>query len=191
MPKFALRKPKVILDLGAGPDSRLRPSYPDSWVITADIDPETKPDVVCDVAALPFADESIDWAYASHILEHFHWGDTPKVLAEWVRVIGMNGVLRVVVPDLTFIAQSILDKPMTPALEAFIYGSHANDFQVHKAGFTVGLLAAMAQNASLVVLEADTEDFHMMLTRTFAHETRQEIEKMRQVYVVGVKRKEN
>lgn len=51
---------------------------------------------------LPFADCSIDYVYSSHALEHFARSQAQKLLTEIYRVLKKGGVLRLVVPDLTF-----------------------------------------------------------------------------------------
>jgi ubiquinone/menaquinone biosynthesis C-methylase UbiE len=47
-----------------------------------------------------FADNSADLIYCSHALEYFDRDDARRVLAEWWRVLGPGGVLRLAVPDL-------------------------------------------------------------------------------------------
>ena len=47
----------------------------------------------------PFQDNSVDLIYACHCLEHFSHRQVLNVLQDWCRVLKMNGVLRVSVPD--------------------------------------------------------------------------------------------
>ena len=51
-------------------------------------------------AALPFADASVDWVYAEHLLEHV----TPRVAVGWLtevrRILSPGGLLRLSTPDL-------------------------------------------------------------------------------------------
>lgn len=54
---------------------------------------------------LPFADESVDVCYASHVLEHLRPTAARVFLAECYRVIRKEGVIRLVVPDLEAIVQ--------------------------------------------------------------------------------------
>jgi len=58
-----------------------------------------KADLKCDVAKLPFEDNSIDEIYASHIIEHFHYFETFDVLKEWCRVLKPGGKLKIETPD--------------------------------------------------------------------------------------------
>ncbi len=59
---------------------------------------------------LPFADESFDVVYHSHVLEHLTAADGERLMQECRRVLRPGGVLRVVVPDLETIAALYLEK---------------------------------------------------------------------------------
>lgn len=57
-------------------------------------------DYVADAAKpLPFADETFELIYASHILEHVPWYQSLDVLKEWVRILQRGGALEIWVPD--------------------------------------------------------------------------------------------
>jgi predicted SAM-dependent methyltransferase len=62
---------------------------------------------------LPFKENTFDFVYHSHVLEHFTLREGSKFLAECFRVLKPEGVLRVAVPDLESIAREYLN-----ALEA-------------------------------------------------------------------------
>lgn len=49
---------------------------------------------------LPWSDCSIDAVYSSHTLEHFSKKDGRKFLAECLRVLRKDGIIRIIVPDL-------------------------------------------------------------------------------------------
>jgi len=46
-----------------------------------------------------FEDNSVDYVYACHILEHIPRGGTFAALKEWNRVLNLGGMLRISVPD--------------------------------------------------------------------------------------------
>jgi predicted SAM-dependent methyltransferase len=48
---------------------------------------------------LPFADQSVDAIYFSHVLEHLHLDEGNYLLNECFRVLKPNGVVRILVPD--------------------------------------------------------------------------------------------
>lgn len=49
---------------------------------------------------IPFADDTLDIVYHSHVLEHFDRELAPEILKECFRVLKRNGIIRVVVPNL-------------------------------------------------------------------------------------------
>jgi predicted SAM-dependent methyltransferase len=57
---------------------------------------------------IPFADQSFDVVYHSHVLEHFSKDDGNRFLKECYRVLKPNGILRVAVPDLERIVKEYL-----------------------------------------------------------------------------------
>lgn len=48
---------------------------------------------------LPFPDASIDFIYAEHVLEHFIYNDLINLIKDCHRVLKLNGVFSIVVPD--------------------------------------------------------------------------------------------
>lgn len=57
---------------------------------------------------LPFAKDSVDACYNSHVLEHLDQGEARSFLIECRRILKSGGVLRVVVPDLEGIAREYI-----------------------------------------------------------------------------------
>ncbi len=68
------------------------------------------PEVIeCDLTrGIPFADESCDAVYSSHVLEHLDETTGRAMLQECARVLKPGGILRTVVPDLERIAREYL-----------------------------------------------------------------------------------
>ena len=82
------------LNLGCG-------AYPAAGWVNVDLhDDGPRPDVVADLADLPFDDGSAEAVYAGHVLEHIALDNIPAALAEINRVLAPGGVLMVVGPDL-------------------------------------------------------------------------------------------
>jgi ubiquinone/menaquinone biosynthesis C-methylase UbiE len=54
-------------------------------------------------------DGTVDEVYSRHMLEHLEPGDARKALIEWHRVLKSDGVLNVIMPDLRFHCQQLLD----------------------------------------------------------------------------------
>lgn len=59
--------------------------------------PNSAAGIQADVMALPFADDSIDEIWASHLLEHLEWDQKP--FEEWFRVLKPGGEVTVAFPD--------------------------------------------------------------------------------------------
>lgn len=82
------------LNLGCGRD--IRPGY-----VNLDLAKLPVLDVVANLEdRLPFADDSFDEVFSSHVLEHV--GDLLKLLGELHRITRPGGVLRIWVPHLSF-----------------------------------------------------------------------------------------
>lgn len=92
-----------LLNLGCG--NRYHPS----WV---NVDYRcTGPGVIAQdlTRGIPFADDSFDAVYHSHLLEHFSKAGAAAFLKECFRVLRPRGILRAVVPDLEQIARLYLE----------------------------------------------------------------------------------
>ena len=51
------------------------------------------------IESLDYRNKSVDLIYASHIIEYFDRKEVLSVLKEWKRVLRIDGVLRIAVPD--------------------------------------------------------------------------------------------
>ena len=85
----------VKLNLGSG----THPT-PEDWIAIDSLPQPQRVDVIADVGALPFADDSAERLYAGHLLEHIPLDHLGAVLAEWRRVLAPGGILGVVGPDI-------------------------------------------------------------------------------------------
>jgi len=161
---------KYIADIGAGNWS---PYFGDEVVVKRfDINPEVKPDVVCDVRAIPERDETFDMVYSAHVLEHFNYFEVRNVVKEWIRILKVNGDLRIMVPNLEWAAREVLktcDNPNYDASYAFgsIYG-YRTDVKVHsprsrqhhRIGFTKhGLQTLLELEKCLSEIKVTAEGF--------------------------------
>lgn len=80
-----------MLEIGAGISRK-------QDIITSDLD--LKSDYPFDLrSGLPFPDESIDFIYAEHVLEHFNYRELLVLLGECKRVMKSGAVLKVSVPN--------------------------------------------------------------------------------------------
>lgn len=107
-------------------------------------------DLRCSVDRMPMiGDESVEVAYACHVLEHFHRRDVQRVLLEWHRILKPGGILRIAVPDFAALVDLYLQTgKLTDVIGPifgrgdFLYNVHYNcfdfatlSFELFKAGF--------------------------------------------------------
>lgn len=87
------------LDLGCGPNKVWPHAIGvDNYTETQLFGIQMKPDVMCDVTRLePFATQTMDFVYSSHVLEHIE--DYQSALKEWWRVLKVKGYLILYLPD--------------------------------------------------------------------------------------------
>lgn len=80
--------PRTVLEIGPGNGtvSEYMKRVLDIDVTTVDIDVNLSPDIVSDIAAMPFSDNSFDLVLASEVLEHVPFSHAAHALGELRRV---------------------------------------------------------------------------------------------------------
>jgi predicted SAM-dependent methyltransferase len=58
--------------------------------------------------SLPFEDESVSFVFAEHFIEHVSRDDASRLMSDLFRVLRPGGVVRLVTPDLRFLAATYL-----------------------------------------------------------------------------------
>lgn len=137
-------------------------------------------DYVADAAhRLPFATDTFELIYGSHVLEHIPWYRTVEVLKEWIRILKPGGHLEIWVPNGLAICQAFVAAENTGARDfeqdgwyrfnpdrdpctwasgrIFSYGDgtgRKDDFNWHFALFSPRFLRAAMEEAGLVDIEA-------------------------------------
>jgi len=97
---------KIMLNIGCGTD------YKNGWInIDNNSDNNIKKlDLNWDLKyALPFADNSVDFIYNEHFLEHLTVEDGVNVTKDFIRVLKPKGVLRIAMPDLKNTVEKYFD----------------------------------------------------------------------------------
>jgi predicted SAM-dependent methyltransferase len=128
-------------------------AHPD-WQIL-DIEDRPEVDFVGDAQDLSqFEDGSIEMIYASHVLEHFHYGvgdELMNTLREWFRVLEPGGHLLISVPNLRTLCELYGRPDLGPEdryhLMRIIFGGHTNEFDVHRVGFDPDILVSYLHGA--------------------------------------------
>ncbi len=118
-----------------------------------DIDPQVKPDILCDGRELnKLRAESYDSVYCSHNLEHYYTHDTYKVVKGFFHILKQEGFINIVVPDVfqaiyyALINNIDIDDDIAESADGavkvkyLIYGKifseNTKHFDLHKTGFT-------------------------------------------------------
>lgn len=97
---------KIMLNIGCGTD------YKDGWV---NIDNNSdnnieKLDLSWDMRKpLPFENESVDYIFNEHFLEHLSVEEGQLAIKDFLRVLKKGGVLRIAMPDLGEVVKNYLD----------------------------------------------------------------------------------
>jgi SAM-dependent methyltransferase len=122
----------VGLDIGCGENKR-------AGLIGIDFRKSVTPDVVADARMLPFRDELFNYAFSSHVIEHFSHREVAEALSEWVRVLRKGGTMEIRCPDLRARALLFFLKPSWRNVKD-IYGGQSYVGDQHRCGFSYGLL---------------------------------------------------
>ncbi|TMW65782.1 hypothetical protein Poli38472_008424 [Pythium oligandrum] len=107
-----------------------------------------------------FPDDSVEVVYASHILEHCHYGvdnDVDRTLREWHRVLKPGGTLFVAVPDLAALSSLFVNETISEQDRFFVmrmmFGGQLDVYDVHKTGFNAAFLSTFLTNAGYCEVE--------------------------------------
>jgi predicted SAM-dependent methyltransferase len=125
---------------------------------------------------LPFADESFDTIYHSHVLEHLSRERGRALILECFRVLAPEGILRIAVPDLETIARLYLES-LTGALEGKAGASERYDW------ITLELMDQMVRESSGGQMgeywKQDPMPAEHFVLERMGHEVKQTLERLR------------
>jgi predicted SAM-dependent methyltransferase len=122
----------LMLDIGCGESKK-------EGAIGIDLRKMVSVDIVADARLLLFRDDSFNYVYSSHLIEHFSHREVKTVLTEWVRVLKKGGTFEILCPDLRARALLFFLRASWYNVRN-IYGLQDNVGNIHKCGFSHGLL---------------------------------------------------
>jgi SAM-dependent methyltransferase len=102
---------------------------------------------------LPFPDNTVDYVYASHILEHFFPDVAEFILRDAHRVLKKSGRIRICVPDLEHVVNLYQAGKKREALYFFFRDSKAGKFYRHRYMYDFELLKAALEKAGFNSVE--------------------------------------
>jgi SAM-dependent methyltransferase len=102
---------------------------------------------------LPFNDDSVDYIYASHVLEHFYRDTAEAILRDAFRVLKKGGRIRVCVPNLEHAIKLYLEGSTEKSLEFFFLDSDAGLFYRHKYMYDFNLLRCKLRAVGFATVE--------------------------------------
>jgi predicted SAM-dependent methyltransferase len=115
---FNNQKGPIKLNVGCGTD------YKDGWI---NIDNNSdnnieKLDLNWDLRnPLPFSDDSVDFIFNEHLIEHLTVNEAQVVIKDLVRILKPGGVLRIAMPDLAEAVDQYINLPLSkdPTIKRF------------------------------------------------------------------------
>lgn len=153
-----------ILEIGGypNPQAHLMPFWEGAEVLHLNIDPESGADIIADAAEIPEEYHGqFDGVFASHVLEHFSYWNSKKVLAGWAACLKDGGQLHVVVPSWEWTARQVLSETPSPATYGHSFAGHVNPWDVHYAMFTMRRLRQLFEKIGLSVTNARTGKYQI------------------------------
>lgn len=160
-----------VLLAGSGPDEKSIPVWKDQGyeVITLDIDPRNKPDIVGSMTKIDAPDLSFDVIYCCHALEHLYPHEVSRALLEFLRVLTLDGTVFIMVPDLEGVKPT--EEPLTngyTGLHLFYGDAHQIEqypFMAHHSGFIAEtLFKAMSEVGFTDINVRRAKDFNLIGT---------------------------
>lgn len=153
---------KKVVDLGCG---KLEDSYRtnEGTVLRVDVREDVQPDFRCDIRMTPFATGEFDVVYSSHTLEHFSQAEVPSVLDEMKRILKPSGELRLLLPDLKWAAQHIMNGEIDALTMYVLYGQQDYKENFHYTGFTEQMVERLLRERGFQKFIWDHQDYHMLV----------------------------
>lgn len=157
---------KIALNLGCG---EIKIQFEDYKTCNIDIRKDVNPDIVCSIIEeLPFKNEEVDLIFSSHVFEHIGRNEIYNTLREWRRILKVDGIMIIIVPDLEVAAIELLSGTTIPATWDILYGAQNYTENFHKSGYTKTALMALVEKYGFRIksIECRNREIHCHAIRT-------------------------
>jgi len=140
--KLSFDRP-FLLELGAGKNPKEGYTHQDIRDNLPHIE------IVCPAEYIyKYIETPIDSLRACHILEHFSYLDTIKILEMWFNCMAPGGEIHIEVPHLNYFTKAhTLGELTDEEVVNYLYGDQDYDYNFHMAAFSVPLLRKRLQEA--------------------------------------------
>lgn len=140
-----------LLNVGSGGGRQVPRIFAGWGQDTLDIDPNCKPDIVCDARWLSTVKARYDAVYCSHNIEHYYKHEVRDVLTGMLRVLKPNGFAHLTCPDINAVFAAVKGRDIDEtwykaaggpiSFHDVIYGwgaqvAQGNLYYAHKTAFT-------------------------------------------------------
>jgi predicted SAM-dependent methyltransferase len=150
----------IKLNLGSGNTKK-------EGFTNVDIHKFSNVDIVHDMEKrLPFKNDTVSEIYSHHSLEHCRMHKIKEILKDWYRVLKKDGILKIIVPEITSCMKTFLEASETDPekwrwkISYIMGGIHKQyDRDFHKSAFTEYSLKKVVEKAGFVI-----QDVHLVET---------------------------
>ncbi len=147
---LALKYPKL---LHLGSQGRILEGFDN-----LDIMPSNEKEIQSDIKNLNYADCSVDLIYAENILQVFPHRLTRYILAEWVRVLKIGGVIILYIPNLKSIISNYLQNRLTNSeINKLLFGLQSTEYDYLYNAFDLESIANHLKAVGLEIVELKSE----------------------------------
>lgn len=150
---------KKIVDIGCGENKY---KTDEGTVIGVDVREDVHPDFRADFRKLPFATGEFDIVFSSHTLEHCPRADVDDCLDEWTRILGPDGELRLILPNIGWAADQIKKGIVDEHVLNVLYGAQTFGENFHKFGFTPDTLRAALEKRGLTKIDIKLDGYNII-----------------------------
>lgn len=102
---------------------------------------------------LPFPDESVDFVYSSHLLEHLFQEDAKKLLSEIHRVLKKGGKVRICIPDLDYVFDLFRKGEKEKALAYLFPSSQADYLSRHRYMYDFPMISELLEKTGFTSIQ--------------------------------------